>query len=141
MGGYHHAKARTHFVRSREVPRDMGRQGGWSDNHLQISHRISDACVMPGSRAPIPSKGKQRFWAYSGERSIEITTAVIKEAIYHTKNNPNSIKGPTTILGCHQRTHLLYWEQPKWPRYWPRRGYGPLEKREMELLVIMESLG
>jgi len=36
---------------------------------------------------------------------------------------------------------LPYWEQPKWPRYWPRGGYGSLEKREMELLVIMESLG
>jgi len=48
---------------------------------------------------------------------------LIKEVTYHTKNNPNAIKGPTTILGCHQRTHLPYWEQPKWPRYWPRGSW------------------
>ena len=35
--------------------------------------------TMPGCRAPIPSKGKQRFWALSSvERSIELTTAVVK---------------------------------------------------------------
>ena len=33
-----------------------------------------------------------------------------------------------------------YQEQPKWPRYWPRGGYGPAEKRVMELLVIMDHL-
>ena len=33
--------------------------------------------TMPGCRAPIPSKGKQRFGALSSvERSIELTTAV-----------------------------------------------------------------
>ena len=33
--------------------------------------------TMPGCRAPIPSKGKQRFGAlFSVERSIELTTAV-----------------------------------------------------------------
>ena len=37
----------------------------------------SMACVMPGCRAPIPSKGKQRIGAISyGKRSVETQTAV-----------------------------------------------------------------
>ena len=55
------------------IPDDTGCRG-----QIPVCGSVSPLdATMPGCRAPIPSKGKQRFGALSSvERSIELTTAV-----------------------------------------------------------------